>query len=119
MMQRLPEERRTNEMFESVMPRWAKHDWESARDWFDDLPEGTARDRAMRHIEMERMRREEATPRDTFELFLEMEKGWQRDSALHGVLRTWARKEKETALEAVRGSSLSDKEKEGFERYLK
>ena len=73
----------------------------------------------MRHIEMQRFQEGESEPQATFSLFLGMEEGWERDHTLSELLRTWGRRDKDAAREALRGSSLSDEKKKEFERALR
>lgn len=110
-VQQVPGERRSESLYEAVLPAWIDQDWETARDWYLDLPEGTDRNHAMTTMELELCRRNEAPPAEVFERFSEITNEYERRRAIDDLLRVWRQTDVEEARRVLNESALTDKEK--------
>lgn len=117
-VQGIPEENRTEGLYSQVLPRWARLNWEEARTWYEELPEGTERGYAIQTIELQRFREGEASGQETLNIFMGLEEGRRRDS-IRRLMSTWVRRDREAAEAAFEAADLDEQTRTQVERMMR
>lgn len=113
-----PESMQSSGLYQFAIRPLAEQHWDTARDWYDALPEEAAeRNWTKTVIEVQRYLEGESAPAETVATLLELDRG-RRMSALGDVFREWAQRDADAAREALEAGDFSKEERDYYGNWV-
>ncbi len=107
--QSVPQESCRHEVIADVAAQWVDQDWHAASKWIDTIPPGLGRDKSVSNLITQIAASE---PSSAFEWALTVQDSGIRSQTLEATFGAWKKVDGSAAEEAIKGSGLSEAEKQ-------